>query len=175
MCTLIARGDLLTATVTQISKIVTSQNIVLSATTTTKPSTPNIGQNLDDDVFAGIDFKTTNMREEFDDSNVDDDLDKLLQHIKEDQQNSMDAPDSPKESDNNNHHSQNTATQPTGNIMPVETSTVCRHFLYTKHFPLSQDDPLSQHDCNQRYVLLFGVGKDRDEKKHIVKKISKGI
>ena len=35
--------------------------------------------------------------EDLDDSNVDDDLDKLLQHIKEDQQNSMDAPDSPKD------------------------------------------------------------------------------
>lgn len=35
--------------------------------------------------------------EELDDSNVDDDLDKILQNIKEDQQNAMDAPDSPKE------------------------------------------------------------------------------
>jgi mediator of RNA polymerase II transcription subunit 12 len=50
---------------------------------------------------------------------------------------------------------------------------VCRHFLYTKHFPLCQDE-LSQHDCNQRYILLFGVGKERDEKKHAVKKMSKG-
>ena len=51
---------------------------------------------------------------------------------------------------------------------------ISRHFLYAKHFPLCQDDPLSQHDCNQRYILLFGVGKDRDEKKHAVKKMSKG-
>lgn len=34
---------------------------------------------------------------DLDDSKIDDDLDKLLQHIKEDQQNSMDAPDSPKD------------------------------------------------------------------------------
>uniref|UniRef100_A0A1B0EXI4 Mediator complex subunit Med12 LCEWAV-domain domain-containing protein n=1 Tax=Phlebotomus papatasi TaxID=29031 RepID=A0A1B0EXI4_PHLPP len=55
-------------------------------------------------------------------------------------------------------------------------STVSRHFLYTKHFPLSQDgDVASQHDCNQRYILLFGVGKERDEKKHAVKKMSKEI
>lgn len=54
-------------------------------------------------------------------------------------------------------------------------SSISRHYLYAKHFPLSQDDPLSQHDCNQRYILLFGVGKERDEKKHAVKKMSKGI
>lgn len=50
-----------------------------------------------------------------------------------------------------------------------------RHFLYTEHFPLCQDDPISQHDCNQRYILLYGVGKERDEKKHAVKKMSKEI
>lgn len=50
---------------------------------------------------------------------------------------------------------------------------VSRHYVYTKHFPLCQDDA-SQHDCNQRYILLFGVGKERDEKKHAVKKMSKG-
>lgn len=37
-----------------------------------------------------------------------------------------------------------------------------------------QGDTVSQHDCNQRYVLLFGVGKKRDEKKHAVKKMAKG-
>lgn len=40
-----------------------------------------------------LDFKPK--MEELDD-NVDDDLDKILQNIKEDQQNLMDAPDSPK-------------------------------------------------------------------------------
>lgn len=52
---------------------------------------------------------------------------------------------------------------------------ISRHFLYAKHFPLCQDDPLAQHDCNQRYVLLFGVGKERYEKKLAVKKMWKGI
>lgn len=49
-----------------------------------------------------------------------------------------------------------------------------RHYIYTKHFPLNHEDPSSQHDCNQRYILLFGVGKERDEKKHTVKKMAKG-
>lgn len=47
--------------------------------------------------------------------------------------------------------------------------------MYTTHFPLYQGDAISQHDCNQRYILLFGVGKERDEKKHAAKKMSKGI
>lgn len=51
---------------------------------------------------------------------------------------------------------------------------ISRHYLYTTHFPLYQGDDVSQHDCNQRYVLLFGVGKERDEKKHAVKKMAKG-
>lgn len=50
-----------------------------------------------------------------------------------------------------------------------------RHYVYTKHFPLNYEDPLSQHDCNQRYILLFGVGKERDENKHAVKKMAKGM
>lgn len=40
---------------------------------------------------------------DLDDSKIDDDLDKLLQHIKEDQQNSMDAPDSPKDPGETSH------------------------------------------------------------------------
>lgn len=52
---------------------------------------------------------------------------------------------------------------------------ISRHYLYTTHFPLYQGDVISQHDCNQRYILLFGVGKERDEKKHAVKKMVKGM
>lgn len=47
--------------------------------------------------------------------------------------------------------------------------------MYTTHFPLYQGDTIAQHDCNQRYILLFGVGKERDEKKHAVKKMAKGM
>lgn len=49
-----------------------------------------------------------------------------------------------------------------------------RHLLYTTHFPLLQDES-SSHDCNQRHVLLYGVGKLRDEARHTVKKSSKEI
>lgn len=40
---------------------------------------------------------------DYDDPKIDEDLGKLLQHIKEDQQNSMDAPDSPKEPGETTH------------------------------------------------------------------------
>ncbi|KAF7269352.1 mediator complex subunit kohtalo isoform X2 [Rhynchophorus ferrugineus] len=113
---------------------------------------------------------------DYDDADVDNDLDKILQNIKEDQQNSMDVPDSPKDHDQN-HHSH----VPNMGHVPIETGhgdhkiKPSRHFLYTTHFPLSQDDPFSQHDCNQRHVLLYGVGKVRDEARHTVKKMSKEI
>ncbi|XP_059617864.1 mediator of RNA polymerase II transcription subunit 12 isoform X2 [Phlebotomus argentipes] len=164
MCTLIARGDLTTK---GISATQPHTNVIPPGpiSNPTKAS-PGMHPGLDEDVFAGIEFKSK--IEEFDDSNVDDDLDKLLQHIKSDQQNSLDAPDSPKDPEN--------STQGASHIGIGTDSTVSRHFLYTKHFPLSQDgDVASQHDCNQRYILLFGVGKERDEKKHAVKKMSKEI
>lgn len=160
--TLISRGDLLMES--SINKQ-SGSGITETGPVSNKPSPPN--QGLDDDAFGtGMEFRQ-NM-EEFDDSNVDDDLDKILQHIKEKGQHSgMDAPDSPKDPDHVGHNSMGN----TGSSDPP----ISRHYIYTKHFPLSQDDPLSQHDCNQRYILLFGVGKERDEKKHAVKKMSKEI
>lgn len=114
---------------------------------------------------------------DYDDSKIDDDLDKILQNIKEDQQNSMDIPDSPKDHDHA-HHSHvssamgHVAMETDQNDHKVRPS---RHLLYTTHFPLSQDDPFAQHDCNQRHILLYGVGKVRDEARHTVKRMSKEI
>lgn len=67
---------------------------------------------------------------DYDDSKIDDDLDKLLQHIKEDQQNSMDAPDSPKEDALGGHN--------VNDGLDSKTPSPCRHLLYTTHFPLPQ-------------------------------------
>ncbi|XP_053693573.1 mediator of RNA polymerase II transcription subunit 12 [Sabethes cyaneus] len=166
MCTLISRGDLLTGTGMSLIETQPSCNTGLgTGPISNKPATssPNINQGLDEDVIQN-DFKAK--LEDLDDSNVDDDLDKLLQHIKEDQQNSMDAPDSPKDPE-----------QSAAQVNPTssKTESSSRHFLYTEHFPLCQDDPITQHDCNQRYILLYGVGKERDDKKHAVKKMAKEI
>lgn len=171
MCTLISRGDLLTG-----------GNVGHSAPPhSNKPATPG-NQGLDDDMFAGIDLKPAKLEVpdhsrpmDYDDSKIDDDLDKILQHIKEDQQNSLDAPDSPKDPESHGHHShmiQSAINEAEHSECKIKPS---RHLLYTTHFPLPQDDTFSPHDCNQRYVLLYGVGKVRDEARHTVKKMSKEI
>lgn len=61
-----------------------------------KPDTPNDGRGppnpVDEEasLFPGIDLKPPKMEgHDYDDSKIDDDLDKILQHIKEEQQNSM--------------------------------------------------------------------------------------
>lgn len=80
MCTLISRGDLQSV----CNPVPAASGVGAGATS--KPHQP------DDDKFPNLEFKTK--MEEFDDSNVDDDLDKILQNIKEDQ--AIDVPDSPK-------------------------------------------------------------------------------
>jgi mediator of RNA polymerase II transcription subunit 12 len=73
-------------------------------------------------------------------------------------------------------NSNSTNPQPTTqqNAPDLTKNLTQRHFLYTTHFPLPQDES-SQHDCNQRHVLLYGVGKHRDEARHAVKKVTKEI
>lgn len=40
---------------------------------------------------------------------------------------------------------------------------------------LDSQEESSSHECNQRLVVLFGVGKQRDEARHSIKKITKDI
>uniref|UniRef100_A0A674MC47 Mediator complex subunit 12 n=1 Tax=Takifugu rubripes TaxID=31033 RepID=A0A674MC47_TAKRU len=49
-----------------------------------------------------------------------------------------------------------------------------RHIQYATHFPIPQEES-SSHECNQRLVVLYGVGKLRDEARHTIKKITKDI
>ncbi|XP_045440042.1 mediator of RNA polymerase II transcription subunit 12-like protein isoform X2 [Pipistrellus kuhlii] len=49
-----------------------------------------------------------------------------------------------------------------------------RHLQYATHFPIPLDES-SSHECNQRTVLLYGVGKARDEARHQLKKITRDI
>ena len=42
--------------------------------------------------------------------------------------------------------------------LSVDLAKLNRHWQYTYHFPLSHDES-SVHDCNQRHVMLYGVGK----------------
>ncbi|XP_014230379.1 mediator of RNA polymerase II transcription subunit 12-like isoform X1 [Trichogramma pretiosum] len=166
MCTLISRGDL------------------MQGPAASKPNTPSNRDPMDADMngmFSGIDMKPSKLVEPHgvphldqmrgaheDDSKIDDDLDKLLRDINTVHQNSMDAPDSPKDPDAL-HTVQDTSTNKSS------MSGGSRHLLYTTHFPLPQDDSTSQHDCNQRHVLLYGVGRVRDEARHLVKKMTKEV
>uniref|UniRef100_A0A8C8SFF5 Mediator complex subunit 12L n=1 Tax=Pelusios castaneus TaxID=367368 RepID=A0A8C8SFF5_9SAUR len=49
-----------------------------------------------------------------------------------------------------------------------------RHLQYATHFPIPLDES-SSHECNQRMILLYGVGKERDEARQQLKKITKDI
>lgn len=62
-----------------------------------------------------------------------------------------------------------------GEVIEEEPPKISRHYVYTKHFPLFNDDTIGSNDCNQRYVLLFGMGKERDEQRHAIKKTVKGM
>ncbi|XP_060153506.1 mediator of RNA polymerase II transcription subunit 12-like protein [Globicephala melas] len=49
-----------------------------------------------------------------------------------------------------------------------------RHLQYATHFPIPLDES-SSHEYNQRTILLYGVGKEREEARHQLKKITKDI
>lgn len=160
MCTLISRGDLNTS---NPAGMAARSGITKQADTS--------GTSGHDDDALPFDLKPPKLEDHSrpmdydDDCKIDYDLDKLLQHIKEEQQNSMDGPESPKDVHGvlgmgDSHH--------------LIKSKPSRHLLYTTHFPLPQDES-SAHDCNQRHVLLYGFGKVRDEARHQIKKIVKDI
>lgn len=55
-----------------------------------------------------------------------------------------------------------------------EISKQSRHRQYVTNFQLPQEDNY-QHEANQRHILLYGVGRARDEARHVVKKVSKDL
>ncbi|CAH4017296.1 unnamed protein product [Pieris brassicae] len=196
MCTLISRGDLISPTEPIVSSGSGNHTVAQPV------NSAGTNHNMDDDIFAGIDLKPKmeeNVRMDLDDSKIDDDLDKLLQHIKEDQQNSMDAPDSPKDPGEPSHSVNSPmmgaggmsipgmqtigmgpmsvpGIRPTSSNGSNTSGTVSRHYHYTMHFPLPPTEPEhTPHDANQRHILLYGVGRQRDDAKHAVKKMTKEI
>ncbi|KAG1673141.1 Mediator of RNA polymerase II transcription subunit 12-like protein [Nymphon striatum] len=124
----------------------------------------------------------TDVMDTLDDSKIDDDLGEILQHIKEGQQNMiepLDSVGSDKEltahTPLSHHPSTDNIPHSSGTqINSTVVSLPSRHLQYTTHFPLPQDES-SFHDCNQRHILLYGVGKARDEAVKGVKKVTKEI
>nr|XP_047915459.1 mediator of RNA polymerase II transcription subunit 12-like protein isoform X15 [Anser cygnoides] len=47
--------------------------------------------------------------------------------------------------------------------------------LEKRQAEIEAEDESSSHECNQRMILLYGVGKERDEARHQLKKITKDI
>ncbi|GAB6019774.1 hypothetical protein CHUAL_001322 [Chamberlinius hualienensis] len=177
MCTLISRGSLSTNNNQPVKP--PTPDLLLSDS---KPE--SVKQDILSEprsLFDAIENKPGSVKNEgylgdFDDSKIDDDLDKLLLQIREEQQ-ILEQPDSVG-SDKGGEPTPLTVT-PLTSTNPISndiTSTYkpSRHLIYTTHFPLPQDDSAS-HDCNQRHILLFGVSRARDDARHSVKKMIKEI
>lgn len=134
---------------------------------------------------------------DFDDPNIDDDLDRILQHITQDQM-ERDQVDSPKDDSGTsatgafgsitpNAHGGGGSGGGGGGQAPLSNSTNSsdqvnskvgqsegRHRQYVTNFQLPQDDNYA-HEANQRHILLYGVGRAREESKHAVKKVSREL
>ncbi|XP_022706547.1 mediator of RNA polymerase II transcription subunit 12-like protein isoform X2 [Varroa jacobsoni] len=108
---------------------------------------------------------------DYDDTRLDADLGKLLERIKEEQQSDQ-QPELFSDSVGSDREDGKEGT-------PHISSKQQRHLQYTKHFPLPAADldgtggGGASHECNQRHVLLYGVGRTRDEARHVVKKVAK--
>ncbi|XP_075058072.1 mediator of RNA polymerase II transcription subunit 12-like protein isoform X3 [Mixophyes fleayi] len=49
-----------------------------------------------------------------------------------------------------------------------------RHLQYATHFPIPLEAS-SSHECNQRMILLYGVGRERAEARHQLRKLTKDL
>ncbi|XP_063772126.1 mediator of RNA polymerase II transcription subunit 12-like protein isoform X2 [Pseudophryne corroboree] len=49
-----------------------------------------------------------------------------------------------------------------------------RHLQYATHFPIPLEAS-SSHECNQRMILLYGVGRQRAEARHQLRKLTKDL
>lgn len=59
-------------------------------------------------------------------------------------------------------------------FMDVKCNPTPANKGFKMFFSVFQDES-SSHECNQRTILLYGVGKERDEARHQLKKITKDI
>ncbi|KAM3930465.1 mediator of RNA polymerase II transcription subunit 12-like protein [Leptodactylus fuscus] len=59
-------------------------------------------------------------------------------------------------------------------IIFPSTYELLRHLQYATHFPIPLEAS-SSHECNQRMILLYGVGRERDEARHQLRKLTKDL
>lgn len=55
-----------------------------------------------------------------------------------------------------------------------EQKRTARHLCYVTHLPIPQDE-YSTHETNQRLLILYGVGRHRDDVKHSIRKLTKEV
>ncbi|XP_075717612.1 mediator of RNA polymerase II transcription subunit 12-like protein [Rhinoderma darwinii] len=59
-------------------------------------------------------------------------------------------------------------------IIFPSTYELLRHLQYATHFPIPLEAS-SSHECNQRMILLYGVGRERDEARRQLRKLTKDL
>ncbi|KAL3207532.1 hypothetical protein MRX96_010017 [Rhipicephalus microplus] len=114
---------------------------------------------------------------DMDDAGLDADLDNILQRIKEGQQNMSDQPDSvgsDKEEGGLSPRAHNTHGRDSSGWGVWVPSLVVEPQV-SVGLQGVEEGGLWSHDCNQRHILLYGVGKIRDEARHALKKVTKEI
>lgn len=66
---------------------------------------------------------------------------------------------------------------PQGSVLSAPESrsrSPSKHIAFVTHIPIPQDD-WRVHECNQRLILLYGVGRARDAARRVVKKVLKDV
>ncbi|XP_060562886.1 mediator of RNA polymerase II transcription subunit 12-like protein [Ruditapes philippinarum] len=155
MCTLISRGDLMSAPA--VASMVADSVDLLSM----KSEVESIKHEHQDDIKVDMDIHT-----------MDTDFGSFFD-VKDEPRLSPTAPASVKSIKSEKEQPIASVSKPEPPMM-AELKGPSRHQQYATHFPLPQDE-LSSHECNQRLVVLFGVGKARDAARHILKKVGKEI
>jgi len=59
-------------------------------------------------------------------------------------------------------------------VLRLQIAKQSRHVQYLTHFPIPQEEQFT-HECHQRAVTLFGVGKGRESSKQRARKVSKEL
>ncbi|XP_067668814.1 mediator of RNA polymerase II transcription subunit 12-like protein [Haliotis asinina] len=155
MCTLISRGDLLSSPAVMMPS---ADSVDLPSI---KSQNESIKHEHQDDIKVDMDIGAL----------VDTDFNSLYGSVKDEQKSSPEPPASVKSVKSEKDH-----TLQHSDALPTVTAPKgpSRHMLFATHFPIPQDE-YSNHECNQRLIVLYGVGKPRDEARHVLKKISKEV
>ncbi|KAK6194758.1 hypothetical protein SNE40_000324 [Patella caerulea] len=162
MCTLISRGELMRSTA-PIVPFCDSMMDVGSVKSLNESF--SIKHEPQDDIKVDINILTMDAMES--------DLGSLFSSVKDESKSSPEPPASVKsvKSEKGDQNIPSVGESQQAHSQPKGPS---RHMQYVTHFAIPQDE-YSIHESNQRMMMLYGVGKARDEARHFLKKISKEV